>query len=148
MSRPRAISIVFGILFLSASPALSTSLRVELRDVGPAAQWVSFGVLLPPGAGPGTPRVRVLREASERQRDGAIPGALHTPYGGIKHDCGPAGALAGLARSGPVLLYCAVGERSTLACEIAAECGLMNVAHIPGGFKAWKAAGGAIESVA
>ncbi len=88
-----------------------------------------------------------IREDAERRRHGAIPGAIHAPYGRFEHDCGPSGALAGLARSGRVLLYCAVGERSTLACEIAAERGLANVAHIPGGFRAWSAAGGPVEAV-
>ena len=38
-------------------------------------------------------------------------------------------------------------ERSTLAVEIANENGIADVAHIPGGFRTWKALGGAVEDV-
>ena len=58
-----------------------------------------------------------------------------------------AGPLAGMAKQGRILLYCAVGERSTLAVEIAAEMGLTGFAHIPGGFTAWSKAGGPVEQV-
>ncbi len=88
-----------------------------------------------------------LREEGERRRDGAIPGSIHAPYGQFDQYCGRSGPLAGLARSGRILLYCAVGERSTLAVEIATELGLKNVAHIPGGLRAWQAAGGPVEPV-
>lgn len=88
-----------------------------------------------------------IREEVERKRYGAIPGAMHMPYGQFASQCGPAGPLASIAGTGQVLLYCAVGERSTLAVEIASECGIRNVAHMPGGFKAWSGAGGAVEQV-
>jgi sulfur dioxygenase len=87
-----------------------------------------------------------IREEGERLRFGAIPGSIHAPYGQFDQYCGPAGPLAGLARASRVLLYCAVGERSTLAVEIASELGLKNVAHVPGGFKAWAEAGGEVET--
>ena len=51
------------------------------------------------------------------------------------------------AKDSRLLLYCAVGERSTLATEIANERGIKNVAHIPGGIRAWKALGGEVEPV-
>ena len=88
-----------------------------------------------------------IREDGERRRFGAIPGSIHAPYGQFDQYCNAAGPLAGMARQSRVLLYCAVGERSTLAVEIAAELGLKNVAHIPGGFTAWQKAGGAVEQV-
>ena len=88
-----------------------------------------------------------IREEEERRRYGAIPGAIHAPYGRFDQYCGPSGPLAGIAKNTRVLLYCAVGERSTLAVEIATELGLKNVAHIPGGFAAWEKAGGPIETL-
>lgn len=88
-----------------------------------------------------------IREDAERRRNGAIPGSIHLPYGQFAGQCGPAGTLARIAGASRVLLYCAVGERSTLAVEIAAECGIGNVAHMPGGFKAWAEAGGAVERI-
>ena len=89
-----------------------------------------------------------IREQGERLRHGAIPGSIHAPYCQFDQYCKTAGPLAGIAKQARVLLYCAVGERSTLAVEIATELGLENVAHIAGGFKAWQNAGGAVEPVA
>jgi len=86
-----------------------------------------------------------IREESERQRDGAIPGSMHLPYGQFESHCSVSGPLRQLGRGSRLLLYCAVGERSTLAAEIAAEKGIENVAHIPGGFRAWCAEGGDVE---
>ena len=88
-----------------------------------------------------------IREEGERRRFGAIPGSIHAPYGQFDQYCGRSGPLAGIARQGRILLYCAVGERSTLAVEIAAELGLSDFAHIPGGFTAWAKAGGPVEEV-
>ena len=88
-----------------------------------------------------------IREDSERKRFGVIPNSIHAPYGMFDQYCCASGPLAGLAKNTRVLLYCAVGERSTLAVEIAEELGLKNVAHIPGGFKAWEKAGGQVEQL-
>jgi sulfur dioxygenase len=88
-----------------------------------------------------------IREESERKRDGAIPGSIHLPYGRFASHCSASGALRGLSQNAKLLIYCAVGERSTLAVEIADEQGLDNIAHLPGGFRAWKFAGGKIETI-
>ncbi len=88
-----------------------------------------------------------IREDNERRRDGAIPGSIHLPYTTFASQCSASGTLRGLSTSSPLLIYCAVGERSTLAVEIADEQGVRNIAHIPGGFRAWTAAGGAVEDV-
>jgi len=88
-----------------------------------------------------------IREEGERQRSGTIPGSIHCPYGRFDQFCGKSGVLSGMGREHRVLLYCAVGERSTLAVELAAEMGLPGLAHIPGGFRAWTAAGGPVEAV-
>ena len=88
-----------------------------------------------------------IREESERRRHGTIPNSIHAPYGHFDQYCRPSGPLAGLVKNSRVLLYCAIGERSTLAVEIANELGLKNVAHIPGGFTAWQNAGGPVEKM-
>ena len=88
-----------------------------------------------------------IREESERQRDGAIPHSIHLPYGRFASHCSAAGTLRSLSQNANLLIYCAVGERSTLAIEIANEHGLKNIAHMPGGFRAWRAAGGAVEGI-
>ncbi|SLN25967.1 Beta-lactamase hydrolase-like protein [Roseivivax jejudonensis] len=86
-----------------------------------------------------------LREESERRRDGVIPGSLHMPYDKFAAFCGASGELRQVAERKPVVLYCAVGERSTLAVEIAVEAGITNVGHMPGGFRYWKTVGGPVE---
>ena len=43
------------------------------------------------------------------------------------------------------VFFCAGGWRSALAAKTAKDMGLKPVAHIPGGFKAWKDAGGPTE---
>ena len=88
-----------------------------------------------------------IREESERRRHGAIPNSMHLPYNQFPTYCEASGLLRQLSKTGNLLLYCAVGERSTLAVEIAAENGIGNIAHIPGGFRAWKGAGGEVEPI-
>lgn len=88
-----------------------------------------------------------IREENERQRDGTIPGSIHMPYGQFENQCSEQGMLRGLSKNADLVLYCAVGERSTLAVEIANECGLNGIMHMPGGFRMWKAAGGTVESL-
>ncbi len=89
-----------------------------------------------------------IREDGERARYGTIPGAIHAPYGQFDQYCGKSGPLSSMAKQGRIVLFCAVGERSTLAVEIAAEMGLSCLAHMPGGFTAWTKAGGPVEAVA
>ena len=43
------------------------------------------------------------------------------------------------------VFFCAAGWRSALAARTASEMGLENVAHVEGGFGAWKQAGGPVE---
>jgi sulfur dioxygenase len=88
-----------------------------------------------------------IREEEERRRYGIIPGSLHAPYGRFDQYCGRDGVLASVARNARLVLYCAVGERSTLAVEIANELGLKNVSHMPGGFRSWQEANGEIEKL-
>ena len=89
-----------------------------------------------------------IREDNERRRDGAIPGSMHLPYGQFSSYCEASGPLRLLGENSRLLLYCAVGERSTLAVEIADEHGIQNIVHLPGGFREWKAEGGAVENIA
>ncbi len=88
-----------------------------------------------------------IREESERQKDGAIPNSLHLPYGRFASHCSAAGTLRSLSQTNDLLVYCAVGERSTLAIEIASEHGIKNIKHLPGGFREWQKLGGDVEMV-
>ena len=86
-----------------------------------------------------------LREASERQKHGSIPGALHAPYGELQDNIGPGGILRELARATDkrIVFYCAFGERSAMAVQAAQDAGLLAAVHIEGGLDAWRKAGGA-----
>ena len=85
-----------------------------------------------------------LRERSERERHGVIPGALHVPYTALQENIATGGMLNELAKStGKRLLFCcAFGERSAMAVQAAQDAGLASACHIQGGIAAWKTANG------
>ena len=85
-----------------------------------------------------------LREKSERERMGAMPGSLHAPYAELMDNIDVGGLIHGLAQSGKtIVFYCAFGERSAMAVQAAHDKGLTTARHIEGGIAAWKTAGGA-----
>jgi sulfur dioxygenase len=88
-----------------------------------------------------------LRERSERERHGAIPGSLHVPYASLQESIRSGGMLQELAKSTGkrLLFYCAFGERSAMAVQAAQDARLASACHVQGGIAAWKAAGGAVE---
>ena len=85
-----------------------------------------------------------LREARERDKHGVIPGSLHVPYAEVAANVRPGGMLGKLARAAGrrVVFYCAFGERSAMAVQLAQEAGLATACHIQGGMDAWKKIGG------
>jgi len=87
-----------------------------------------------------------LREDSERERNGEIPGSLHVPYPALQEAIAQGGALRELAKSSGkrILFYCAFGERSSMAVQAAQDAGFAAARHIEGGLDAWKKASGAL----
>jgi glyoxylase-like metal-dependent hydrolase (beta-lactamase superfamily II)/rhodanese-related sulfurtransferase len=85
-----------------------------------------------------------LREKTERERHGTIPGSLHVPYPALQENIGDGGMLHELAKSTSkrLVFYCAFGERSAMAVQAAQDCGLASACHIQGGIDAWKKAQG------
>jgi sulfur dioxygenase len=85
-----------------------------------------------------------LRERSERERHGTIPGSLHVPYLALQENISPGGMLSELARSTSkrLVFYCAFGERSAMAVQAAQDAGLETACHIQGGVDAWTKASG------
>jgi sulfur dioxygenase len=85
-----------------------------------------------------------LREKSERERRGSIPGSLHAPYSELQDNISDGGLLHGLAQSGGkrLVFYCAFGERSAMAVQAAQDAGIGMARHVEGGFDAWVKAGG------
>jgi len=85
-----------------------------------------------------------LRERSERERHGVIPGSLHVPYPSLQENISAGGMLHELAKSTSkrLLFYCAFGERSAMAVQAAQDAGLSSASHIQGGIDPWKKVSG------
>jgi rhodanese-related sulfurtransferase len=90
-----------------------------------------------------------LRDSSELQRDGKIPGAVHVNRGMLEFVLDPTLPYHNPVFSSgkKVLFYCASGGRSALAADTAQSMGLERVSHLGGGFKGWKEANGPTEQV-
>lgn len=88
-----------------------------------------------------------LRDSAELQRDGKIPGAVHVNRGMLEFVLDPSLPYHNPVFSSgkSVMFYCASGGRSALAADTAQQMGLTKVAHMGGGFKAWRDAGGPVE---
>src|SRR3974390_3677545 len=87
------------------------------------------------------------RDIRELAREGRVPGAFHCPRGMLEFWIDPESKYHKdvFAEDKQFVFFCAAGQRSALATQTAQRMGLAPVAHIAGGFGAWKAAGGPIE---
>lgn len=90
-----------------------------------------------------------LRDPRELEKDGRIPGAFHCPRGMLEFWIDPESPYHRKAFAEPkrFVFFCAGGWRSALAAKTAQDMGLEKVAHIEGGFGAWRKAGGPVEPV-
>lgn len=88
-----------------------------------------------------------LRDPRELERVGRIPGAFHCPRGMLEFWIDPESPYAKpiFQQDRKFIFFCAGGWRSALAAKVAQEMGLKPVAHIEGGFKSWREAGGPVE---
>jgi rhodanese-related sulfurtransferase len=89
-----------------------------------------------------------LRDPRELDREGKIPGAFACTRGMLEFWIDPESPYAKPVFAEPkrFIFFCAAGWRSALAAKTAQDMGLDNVAHIDGGFAAWKQAGGPVEA--
>src|SRR5262245_27331700 len=89
-----------------------------------------------------------IRDIRELSRDGKVPGAFHAPRGMLEFWIDPASPYFKpvFGADKKFVFFCAGGLRSALAAKTAQDMGLKPVAHIVGGFGAWKAAGGPVEA--
>ena len=94
----------------------------------------------------GVPSVTLvdLREQSERDKHGTIPGSLHAPYPDLADNIRRGGVLHELASATGkrIIFYCAFGERSAMAVQAAQDAGIASACHIHGGIAAWREARG------
>lgn len=91
-----------------------------------------------------------IRDPRELERDGTVPGALLAPRGMLEFWVDPASPYFKpvFADEGKqFILFCGAGWRSALATKTLQDMGMTNVAHIDGGFAAWKKAGAPIVTL-
>ena len=86
-------------------------------------------------------RVQVVdvRESWEYEK-GHIPGAEHIAVASVF------ARRTELSRDKDIVFVCAVGQRSALACEMAAAAGLTRLYNLEGGTEAWIKEGYPIET--
>ena len=90
-----------------------------------------------------------LRDPREIEREGKMPGAFHCPRGMLEFWIDPESPYYKpvFGEDKRFVFFCAGGWRSALAARTAIEMGLQPVAHLKGGFGAWKKAGAPTETV-
>lgn len=88
-----------------------------------------------------------LRDPRELDKEGRIPGAIHCPRGMLEFWIDPESPYARpvFQQDAKFVFFCGAGWRSALATKTAQDMGLSPVAHIGGGFAAWKEAGGPVD---
>ncbi|MFO1166986.1 MAG: rhodanese-like domain-containing protein [Rhodoblastus sp.] len=88
-----------------------------------------------------------IRDPREMERDGHVPGTFHCTRGMLEFWIDPASPYAKpqFQEDKKFVFFCAGGLRSALAAQTAKKMGLKPVAHIQGGYGAWKKAGGPTE---
>ena len=88
-----------------------------------------------------------IRDPREIERDGRIPGAFACTRGMLEFWIDPASPYAKpvFQQDKKFIFHCAGGLRSALAAKTAQDMGLKPVAHLGGGFAAWRDAGGPVE---
>lgn len=82
-----------------------------------------------------------IRDVRELEREGTVPGALLAPRGMLEFWVDPASPYhkpVFADESKEFVLFCGAGWRSALATKTLQDMGMRNVAHIDGGFAAWK----------
>ena len=115
------------------------------------ASKASRAVAIPNGASPNaldTSSVErsSVSEAPIARRD--VEGAFHCPRGMLEFWIDPESPYHKpvFAQDKRFVFFCAGGMRSALAAAAAQDMGLSPVAHLEGGFAAWRKAGGPVEA--
>ena len=90
-----------------------------------------------------------VRDIREAWIEGGIPGAKHAPRGMIEWWADPSTEYYKpfFHPSRRYVAYCNEAGRSALVAKVLGEMGYDDVAHLEGGFTAWKEQGGAVEDV-
>lgn len=88
-----------------------------------------------------------VRDPREIAREGMIPGALKGPRGLLDFWVDPQSPYynSRFDDGRALVLYCSLGWRSVLTAQTLLDMGRDDVAHLAGGFTAWRAAGHPVE---
>ncbi len=89
-----------------------------------------------------------IREGEDRIENGAIPTSVHAPRGMLEFWADPTSAFhrKEFDPARRTILYCGGGGQSALAADTLREMGY-NVAHLDGGFDAWKEEERSVEKI-
>jgi rhodanese-related sulfurtransferase len=81
-----------------------------------------------------------IRDIRELQKEGHLPGAIHSPRGMLEFWIDPDSPYAKpvFQEDKRFVFYCRSGWRSALATNVAMRLGLQRTSHLEGGFTAWK----------
>jgi rhodanese-related sulfurtransferase len=122
--------------------AMIDEANAEIETVGAADAIAAYR------DGPASDVVIVdIRDPREIERDGRIPGAFSCTRGMLEFWIDPQSPYAKpvFQQDKKFVFHCAGGLRSALAAKTAQDMGLKPVAHLGGGFAAWRDAGGPVE---
>ena len=88
-----------------------------------------------------------IRDEEELRSAGRIPDAVSAPRGMLEFYVDPTSAYhrEEFQPDRRIILYCASGGRSALGADTMQRMGYSQVAHLDGGFTAWKEQGRPIE---
>ncbi len=88
-----------------------------------------------------------VRGLGEMQMSGTIKGAIRAPLPEFARHAKPdgSGSLPSVESGKRIIVVCASGARSSVACQQLVSLGYTNVANLRGGIGAWAQAGGAME---
>ena len=129
--------------------AVPANLQVRLKDVAPEIEERT----LPANEAlntldAGSALFIDLREQSEREKRGVIPGSIHLPYLRLRDHKKEGCLLSALSnQTGQLLLHCASGERSALVLKDLKKKVFKNIHHLGGGIDAWINARGPLERI-
>ncbi len=84
-----------------------------------------------------------LREGEEITQHGRMAGSVQVPRGMLEFFADPSLPLykSEFDKTRRIILYCAAGNPSALATITLKQMGYENIAHMAGGFTAWKNSG-------
>jgi rhodanese-related sulfurtransferase len=128
------------------SQTIHTGIKALMAEADAQVETLSAAEAIKAAQDPGVVIVDI-RDPREIERDGRIPGAFACTRGMLEFWIDPASPYAKpiFQSDKKFVFHCAGGLRSVLAAKTAQDMGLKPVAHIGGGFAAWRDAGGPVE---